>query len=342
MTKSAANQAGASTRRITIMDLVTLLVLIIFAGTRSIFVGTDTSIYAVFFTRIDPGDWALSIEASPFEVGYTVLALVVKMFGGNFTTLLLVASTITVGAAFWAIKRIALDVPLAILLYVLLAFYLTPMNLLRQGVAVSLVLLASTFIIARVRLRGLIVFLCLIGVAASFHATAVIVAVVILLLRRVRITFRNALWILTVGAAGVTAIWASGWFSAVIALVNPRYEIYGDIQATGGLGSYLILGFTIVLALWALVLRPAREDAPLATLVLVGCIALLLGTQFIYAVRFADYFTIFLVLLLPNVLKTAEVATGRRVFLVLVSAAYYIAYLSNFGDLVPYRSTISL
>ena len=77
-------------------------------------------------------------NTSTQEVGYTSLSLLVKSTFGNSGALLWVTALLTVVPVYAVIKRKSTNVTLAVMLYVLLAFYVAPFNIIRQGVAVSL------------------------------------------------------------------------------------------------------------------------------------------------------------------------------------------------------------
>lgn len=325
--------------RANVFDVYLLVVLIGFSALRAITVGTDNLAYARAFAMVDPRqDWWATVDVMPHEAGYTLLALAVKATGAGYDGLLWVAATVTVGASYWAIRRTSNDVPLSVALYVLLAFYLTPMNLIRQGMASALIFLAATFVLQKVTPRRIFAFGAMSAVAASLHTTALAAAVVIILVRAVQMTRRRALMLLAVGAALAASIWASEWLTAFIRGFNPRYGYYFETEAAGGIGTYLILAFTVALTLYALSLNPSPGDRRWATLVVIGALALIMGTQSFYAVRLADYFTVALVVLLPNAMKSANVPTFHRFALLTLATAYFVVYLANFAGLTPYEA----
>lgn len=325
-------------RGISFFDLWAPLLLIAFAGLRSTQVGTDTPVYARSFSIVDPSsNWIQTIERMPYEDGYTILMLTVKYLGGSFTTLLFVMATLTVGAVYWGLRRQSKDIPLALGLYVLLAAYLSPMNIARQGLAVALVFLASTFIARRLTPRGFVTFTFLAFLAYSFHTSALLAAVAIFAFRGIRLTLWRAMWSLTLAVVIAGSLWVSDWLSGLIQILSPRYEVYLESGSEGGIGVYLILAVSLALLVYALGLRPAAEDLPWVSFVLLSCMATIMGTQSIYAARLASYFSIFLILLIPNVMRTAKIPAIHRVVLILLSSIYYFFYLENFGGLNPYQ-----
>ena len=79
------------------------------------------------------------------EVGYTTLSIAVRSLTDFPYAIFWATSILTVIPMYIAIKRSSLDLPFSVAIYMLLAFYVSPFNLVRQGIAIALIFLAHTF-----------------------------------------------------------------------------------------------------------------------------------------------------------------------------------------------------
>lgn len=336
--KVAELNEQANTQGVKFINFAVLCILILFSGLRATSVGTDTVVYSYSFDILDSSSgWLNVVENQPYEVGYTLLMLVVKSLGGSFQTLLLVTSTFTVSAVFIALRRRSKDIFLATGLYVLFAAYLAPMNLTRQGLAVALIFLASTFLSERLKASSFIVFTLLAILATSFHGSALLAAVALIGFSYFKISTSRTLWVILFSATIAGSLWASDWLERLISLLSPQYQIYLEAESGGGVGIYLSLAITVTLLLYSLITGPAKDDLIWANFLLLSCMITIIGTQSIYAARLGSYFSIFIILLLPNVMRSAQVSSLHRVLLYLLGTGYYITYLLNYGGLTPYQ-----
>lgn len=316
-------------RHWTVFDLLAIVSLAAFAGTR-LRVGTDWPLYFDIFNRLDPAEWRSYLADSPQEAGFTVLALVVRRFFDSPYALFWVTSTATVTLMYAALARRSRSTSWAVVLYILFADYLAPFNLLRQGLAVAVVFWASRFLHVRPWR-----FILLSILAASLHASAAVACLAYLILSRVVMTRARFLATVLAGVGVATTILSIQGVKGWAAALNPRYEDYLAPQAAG-LGTYLVAGTYFVLMLY--VLRrstgPGLRDATMAS---AGILWLILGTQAIALARMHLYHSPFLVIALANIMPTARL--WERWLVAVVAVGYFLAYLLNYGELLPYSST---
>jgi len=318
--------------------VLSIVALAIYAGAR-VNVGTDYSLYESLFLTFDPNYLSYFLEESPQEPGFTLGILGLRLFSEDPRTLFLVSSFLTVGCAAVGMRRLSVNFAVSLTLFVLLGFYLAPFNILRQGLAVSLNFLAYSYLGKR---RW--VWLVLNALAISVHASAIIAVLLQLGLRRAKPSWK--LFGLMLFVTAVLAV----YFAAVagnlgfLEFINERYVVYLEGQESG-IGTYLYLVSRALLVALLVIYRPRTGEIDrYITLSMVGVCLLLLGTQAEAIGRLELYFGIYLVVALPRILP--EIPRRGRLLVwtaVLVgSLAFYVAYMTQFGDLVPYQFDWSL
>ena len=317
-----------------LFDYLVVAVLIAFSGLR-FEVGTDYAIYALNYIQIEPASWLAYLDRSPLEAGYTLLTIGLRSISDSPHVIFWVTAALTVLPAYATIKKQSLDPTLALLLYVMLAFFVTPFNVIRQGVAVSLNFWASTFLGKRT------IFFVLINLlASSFHLSAAPAALIQLAAWKWRPTARGVMAAL-VASVFVLLVSSTGFARNTMGIVFPRYESYLEANAAG-MGTYLMIIVKLALILFALYFVGQEVQSSYAAYVSIGLLFLVVGTQFLVVSRMESYFGIFIVLLLPNSIamngRAVKAAGSQRVLVLVVAATFFALYLQNYGSLIPYQT----
>jgi hypothetical protein len=327
---------GALNRRWTVFDFIVVGALVSFSALR-FQVGTDYLMYLRTYSTLDPRDWANQFASSGQEAGYTALSLLLRSTSESPYLIFWVAAAITVIPVYATLKKQSDDLTFSILLYVLLAFFVSPFNIVRQGIAIALNFWANTFIE-----KNKVAFIFINGIAALFHSSVLIVAVIQLLMFRREPRLRTVLFIVGGGvlfAAGILTLPALG---EALSTLNPRYGTYiGESSQAAGIGTYFLIAARLGLLIYAMYLGWTESNAKWMTYVAIGVFFLIAGTQSIVASRMEDYFGIFLILLLPNQLAQRTNAVASKIVLLLLSAVYFGLYLQNYGGLIPYQTYLN-
>ena len=172
--------------------IMMLLFVSIFAGIRSVDVGTDVSYYVVKHFEwakmydkkfVDFVKYMYSYEEVDFL--YAVIQYLGANFFGNLHIVLFILSFITNTFVYLAIKEEnkKISVPIAWIFYCLL-FFNTSLNIVRQSCAIAIVFyIAILYSSKKISLKKFLLF----GIfAALFHRTAILAIVVILFLWEAR------------------------------------------------------------------------------------------------------------------------------------------------------------
>lgn len=316
-------------------DLLALSMLVAFAGSR-VGVGTDYDLYVYFWGETSPDDRAATLRSTDQDVGFAWLQLILKGATADPQTLFWVTAALTVIPVFWVLKDRSRAPALAVWLYVALGSYLLPLNVIRQGLAATILLVAAVYFLDRRRW----VYVLLALVASSIHASAIPVAVILYLARNWRPRPRTAALVISAGAVLAGVIVDMQIFRDIATAINPRYSSYVVTDRTG-IGTYLTITAkgVLVAICYGHANRLDLFDRRYLLYATIGIATLVVGTQSLVLTRLDIYFSIFLVLALPNALKGSRNSV-LQLAVVLGTATYMAVFLANYAGLLGYESTL--
>jgi hypothetical protein len=333
----AADRSDRSAGRWTVFDILAVAVMVTVSGLRYQ-VGTDFNLYYTLYNKLDPAHWQATLASSPQEVGYTGLSLALRGISDSPYLIFWVASALTIIPVYVTIKKQSVDPTMSLLLYVLLAFFVAPFNLVRQGIAISLNFWADSYLDHNKK-----AYLVINAVAASFHASVLLVVVIQFIARRCQSSVRLLTAVVIASMVAVLLYTRIGVFAVWLNTLNPRYDGYIVAQQGAGIGSYLIIAARLGLLLYVLTLarRSVRDQSIRrhTNYVIVGLFFLFLGTQSVVISRMELYFGMFLVLLIPNTLG-ARRAWLDKIVIVALAAVYLGFFLTNYANLIPYQTQL--
>ncbi|MFB5430445.1 EpsG family protein [Enterococcus casseliflavus] len=214
------------------------------AGLRHISVGTDTELYAQLFLRSGKTFTLENFFNSKYPV-YDFYSSILYRVNDNTQIMIFVNSLIIIWCVGYFINKVSLQPFVSYILYITLYFYFTSMNISRQYLAVSFLLLGVTALLNK-KEKIFFVFYVL---AALTHSTAIIGIVFFILFK---IKWNNKKY------AVLTIICTLGPFfidRALILFVRffPAYEMYGNAQSTTDNIASQSEGNKIILSLFYLV-----------------------------------------------------------------------------------------
>lgn len=307
-----------------------LIVLTLFAGTRSYRVGTDTGNYTRNFNS------QLNVKYFRFnediEFGYQALEYTILSLTNNYFWLLTITSLIIVYCYLKVIRKYSVNYWFSIFLYITLGTYTFFFNGLRQGLAMAIFTLAIPYLLE----KRLIPYLLVCAIASLFHITGLfmipfyfIVNLRTKLIYKICVTFLGSLLL-------------SRLLVSYIASTNDRYEGYAKVSEEAG--GYLTLSFYTVITILVIFVSNVykmRDEKfqKLITFYASGVFFIIplamLGTSPSGPQRLLSYFTWTLALLLPMVLKKIN-SIYIYIIVVIVFLSYFILAISKFSNLSPY------
>lgn len=299
---------------------ISFIILFILAAFREVSVGTDTQGYEELFYRLKRG---IPIRQ---EIGWQYLNKIVIYFGGGFEYVLIVSSLLVLLPVFFVSKNYSDNPMLSIFLYFAFYIYLQSFNITRQTIAVSIVLIAYTFLLKNQYWR----YCLIIGVASLFHITALLCLPLVFI---DRVPDKKFIFLALIGGSLLFGVVFSNFI-----LINSAslfgYENYLERFDSGvGVGVFLLA----LNAFGVFVVFSARDRGTLFKLFIVYIVFANLTSAVPFGYRIIFYFTIVQILFLPsfvraNVFKPPQLAF----FLVIIYAYIVFSRSAGSGEIVPY------
>lgn len=318
-----------------------IIILILFEGLRSSTVGTDTGGYCRGFMHGTSDWWKLNfsnIDVLLQEPGLTLIYYISELFSNNYISFLLVASAIMVVCSLTGIRSCSINFKASLFAYITLAFYLFGFAGIRQGVAISIFILAYKYIFS----GNLSKYIAVVLIATLFHKS-ILIALPVFIVTKLKFSFKNlciiAVIAVVIGLSMSTLLNYGSRF-------EERYEYYLQSTAAGS-GSLLTI-FSACLTVFYISQRN-RIDATRLTYYDKSLIMLLISSAIYLVVtitesntelnRFAFYFQTGAIFLLAEYVKACRQSGNVQIMrcVIIVHIIYYIAYVNFIGGISDYK-----
>lgn len=267
-------------------------------------IGYDYTSYLEIFEKTQALSLGEVFATYKVESGFYLLVKAIGTVGLPYHALLFVVNVIMLGCVFWTIYRYSSVWWLSASLYLLLQFVPYSMNMLRQALAVSILLAGWGFLKKGKWWQFMLVVLA----ASTMHMTVLIMIPAYFLLRLPY----NPKVLLLYGGGTVVALLATDPLVALVTKFLPKYAIYVDhpIYALSGPISYIVLVPLLIcgtaLLMSKLLLKRDPDNRILIYASVFGAAISLLYLRMYILERFSVYFMIFLLLLLPEMVAALK------------------------------------
>ena len=311
--------------------IVSSLILILISGLRSYELGSgDTFRYSLMFEddiRMSYQEIYNTAERDPFY--HIFSAFLAGILGNNFHYVLLAFATIYILAFDRLIYKESPNLLISFIVFFGMNFFSFSMHGVRQGLAIAFVMLAYF----PLRDRRLLQFLCLVFIAACFHKSA---AIFVIAYPFCMFGLNKKTILLYVGL--IVFFIVSGndiirQFAMEVSVYDERFANYADTEKSLSYAGLIQLALFLILVLKNLKAFQTqdRDSSILITLLILAMtfqsFAIFIAEMF----RVAMYFSIFLVILVPRLLKTYPVDTRRIVTIILCCLLLFYFYS------IPYK-----
>ena len=304
--------------------------LFLIAALRGETVGTDLENYLPAFKTIVNTSWDAIFEID-WEPGYIVFNKLLSLFSDDNRFFLIVTSLFTTVGYLLFIWKNSKKPWLSVFLLVALGYYLESFNIIRQSMAMVIVLHGLIYAQKRCFIKYLLCILC----AMLFHKTAIICLLPYFFFN-IRPSIGNFGIMLVCGSV-ISSLSGTMLLSYVIQSSFSTYSL--DNEASSGYSMLLFLSFLTVVSL--LFSSKKKEYNLYNHMLILACFLQLFSLHFTLFARIVVYFSIILIVLVPNLV--AEIKLIRyRVFaescvVVLAMLYFYVIILSrNLSAVVPY------
>ncbi|CUR38065.1 EpsG family protein [Limosilactobacillus reuteri] len=336
--------------------LIALLIPSIVAGLRDYSIGTDVLVYGNFwFNKSFFNDFSTYTKwATSSSIGYLYATFnyLISRFTINphwFYFYYNFAENIIVYVAIKRNKDI-LNIPFAMLVYYFL-FYNLFLNILRQGMALALILLSVSYIRNNQNVKY---FICLF-IAYLFHSTAFIGISLWLISYVLKLKFESIVirrnFLIIVGILFSFFLIPFVNLFNNMGIIGDRYAAYvGNNNVGGGFYQHLIMFClpTLILYLWSVAKKNMISQNYIYnffyTVVIMATVLGFLTLRFTYLNRLVEYFDIIFILAIPYIVKngTFRVSVNNQNILSSLLIVYLFIYwvvifvIMNSGETVPY------
>ena len=364
-------RANSSNRRRKIYLIVTFGVLILVAGLRDPSVGTDLAgHYAKRYNMIGSYSWSQIPTFSAtigYEIGYCYFTRFLHFFSSDVQFFVFATSFLMCAAFGYFIYKESTDVVLSAELMLFNCFYYRFMTMMRQGLAISIILVAYTLLNGSERkLKDYIKFALLILLASTFHSSAILCMLMILI---DRLKFTKKQIIFGVGAMVAFYLFYMNFYTVALNFFGTgnNYERYLT-SATEGVGNinmqtiynFLLAFVPFLLGYYVLVWEKKKEkhlfkddknmyclkknESFLLYMVLIASTFNLLVFRMNILNRFSLYFTPFVLILCPYAISSMKLKSNKpivRACIYFMFGVYFvwltITKAAEFYGVVPYR-----
>ena len=341
---------GKSNKNKNIYLILVFFQLFFVSAFRSPEIGVDTSMYYSFFSGLNYLS-EYHIWNIYFEKGYILFNIIVNFIFNFNQSIIMITSLIILILITLFIKNNSRNLWLSVYFFITLMFFYNSINILRQFIAMAIVINSIYF----VRKQKLVPFLLLIGLAYSFHTSALIF-IIVYFFARMKFTLKKVLY---------SIFFAIGSFFVLFPIIQwvmlklPRYSGYtkffqsyelGNIINTLIYASILILSLIVnyykkpILNNIGTNLDYKRSNENIFTfIILTATILSFLSIRMSILGRIVDYFSLFSIVFIPNVISCIKDKYLRLIvtfFIMCLTFAYNIfifIYRPEWFGVTPYK-----
>ncbi|MFV8291714.1 EpsG family protein [Aerococcus viridans] len=314
------------------MQLITLSAL------RDFSVGADTATYAVRYNIISNTSWSNLSNISDmldFEMGYIYFNKLLTEINSNPQFLFLVTSIIIYSLLGMFIHENSKIPVISYFVFLSMGYWGNSLNALRQYIAISIILLALNSLIK----QNSLIFILLVAFASLFHTSALVFLIIypISKIKIGKVYYTSLIFLLLISSVFSTSI-------TRFAISMFKYE---DLLSYLGKGSGIgMLSLLIVIAIIAQIytFKSSNENGNLDLFIKILHIGIILNVLAMYFSLFGRlmlYFTIVLIIIIPNVIYSMKIPKDRMIAIFVTLSILTIIYtfwiLSyDVGRVVPY------
>lgn len=304
-----------------------------FVSLRSIYTGSDTIGYVNSFKLSILYKWDY-LDISRFEKGFLAFQILLGNITHNYRIYLIVLSAIFNYGIYKFIKKYSTDYFLSVMLYVCLLFYYSSMTMIRQFFAIVIILYLFKYV------KNKKIFYYMIGViiATQFHITSL---VCLLIYPMYHIKFNKKRAIILFITAVLMLLFLLPLATKLFTIVGWKYSY--DIRTEDfSLANFLYAIVYLIIFLFAKIILSKKEfskdNSFYLYVFLLAFLINFIGIKMNIFARMADYFTIFTVVALPNVISQIKKIECKREILV-VMILFLMMYSSTITILRPEWNT---
>ena len=288
--------------------LSSFFILFLVVALRKTNIGNDTTEYINIFKNCSIYKWNYLNSNSRYETGYLIFNIILSYFSSNTRFFLIIMSFIFNFSVYKIIKENSKNYLFSILIYINLLFFYQSMTMMRQFLALSVLLLSFNYI----KEKKLLKYSLAVLLASSFHITAVL-GIFIYPMYNMKFSYKK-IFLYTI----ITLIVATllNKIFPYLALITNRGEFYSQMIGEAKLANIILFLIYLVFSFFSYFIV-SKKNIESNSFYLYSFIfstllyALSINTAIL--ARVGQYFAIFSIISLPNVIYY-NIKKSRLVF----------------------------
>lgn len=320
--------------------------LTLIACLRNPSIGIDTQQFVNAFDKIiflKPENFGLL----RYEYGFSYLCWIIGKICTNSQLLIFVTSLFVNYSIARFISKNSENVYISVILYLIVNFYFSYMNIMRQALAISILLLGFEFL----KEKKYVKYLLFVLIASFFHSSAIL-AVIFIFLRKFKF---NRKFLITCCLITIVSFIFGEEFFIFLSKISPRLADYSNSSFTtenyfGSLLDFLVYALVFIFGIVILLKndRCVFDDKDNKMNILIGIMGVatifyVLVMKVIIFNRFTHYFSIFMIIWLPNCIMRIK-NTKNRFYITTILTVFFILYWliimiyrPNWYGVIPYK-----
>lgn len=306
--------------------------LFLFLGLRAIDVGIDLKNYFLLYDQCKGYSLSSALNIN-YEKAYIIYTYFISRVIDDKQIFLIITAFITLIGQFYVIKKYSKNYFLSVFIFMTFQFYIYNFYLLRQAIALSILLLSIKFI----EERKLFIFLLMITLATLFHTSAFLF-VIIYFLYDVKIDSKKLLIIF--GTIVAITLFGDYILNLIFKYIYSEYELRNNLG--GGYSYFIILMFILIIA--TLVKKKLfieeKNNILWYNILVVSILIQTLALKLSIASRMNIYYTFSLVIIIPNMLnifKDKKIKDIGQILVMFLLIIFFIISIQNTTIYQPYH-----
>lgn len=310
------------------------LQLFFISALRNTNVGTDLPVYLFHMYRVNNLSWN-ELDSINFEYGYVLLTKIISSIYCDEMFYIMITSAIIV-IGFMRYTLAFSKMPwLSIFLLIALGNYTHSFNIIRQYIAIVIVLSSIKYIYE----KKLLPFVLIVLIATMIHISA-LVFLILYPISRIKI---NSIYLTIIGLATfLVFLFKKELVNFIFAMYQGRTEL--NVVSGEGQGMLVLLSFVTICGLFFKdnVLKKDDKLAIFYHMMIISIPLQVLSLEFSLFVRVVTYFSIAMIIMIPNVIASFQSIYERIIAIMIVcfftSVYFYVLVLTgnNTSNIIPY------
>lgn len=305
-------------------------------------VGTDYLFrYAPDYVKMGQG-----INISNLEIGYRIIVWICLLFTKDYAILFIVTSAIIIGLTFYTIYKESTYPILSVAIYFLAGYFFYSLNLMRQFLAVSVLLFSYKYLVDKKYVKFIIGAI----IAFLLHSSSIIFAVAFFLCNREVFDLKRTIVISVLFLLFGKFV----WHYVVELIVNhTRFAVYigSKFDKTQFRLSDIIVNailYVIIYYLYKHTKDVGRKEKFFLNMQACSLFFVILTSTMYLLFRLSFYFSIFNIISIPYFIKKSDISNKKKIIVVVILLITLIGNITktniigNVGEVKPYKTIFNV